>query len=125
MAYYDRELQSHLTAQQQQPSQSQQRKSVASSPAATKMPPPSAVSLDGWSADSRQNPRVFNYNPFDEDDEEQEKGGEQQQPDPLHQQIFIIKGYLRQAAEAGRLDEVRILEGNLIELQTEADQRKQ
>jgi hypothetical protein len=41
---------------------------------------------DGWSADTQNLPRVFHYNPFDEDE------SENQQIDPLQQQIVIIKG---------------------------------
>lgn len=40
-------------------------------------------------------------------------------PDPMLQQIDIIKSYLRQAKEQRKLDEVEMLERNLMELEEE------
>lgn len=62
---------------------------------------------DGWTPSSHS---AYRFNPFVDDEQE---------IDPLQQQIFIIKGYLKEAAEDGRLDEVEILEGNLRDLQNE------
>ncbi|VDK63331.1 unnamed protein product, partial [Gongylonema pulchrum] len=43
--------------------------------------------------------------------------------DPLLEQILIIKGYLQQAAEDGRLEEAKILERNLRDLELELEKQ--
>lgn len=64
----------------------------------------------GWTPDtSTVAPTLFRFNPFDDD----------QPIDPLREQILLIKGYIKQAAVAGRLDEVKTLERNLRELEEE------
>ena len=45
--------------------------------------------------------------------------------DPLVEQIIIIKGYIKQAREAMRFEEVKILDENLRELQQEFYIRQQ
>ncbi|KHN79821.1 Rabenosyn-5 [Toxocara canis] len=61
----------------------------------------------GWTPSTNS---AYHHNPFMDDEHEL---------DPLQQQIFIIKGYLKEAAEDGRLDEVEILEENLRDLENE------
>lgn len=56
---------------------------------------------------------VGSTNPFAEDDETD--------IDPLRQQMKIIRRYLRQAVDEGRLEAVAALEKNLRELQAELD----
>ncbi|VDN81438.1 unnamed protein product [Brugia pahangi] len=46
---------------------------------------------------------------------------EEEKADPLEEQIFIIKGYLKQAVEDSRLEEVEILERNLCDLEHEIE----
>ena len=46
-------------------------------------------------------------------------------PDPMLQQIDIIKSYVRQAKEQGKLDEVEMLERNLMELEEEYMRQRQ
>lgn len=45
--------------------------------------------------------------------------------DPMLQQIEIIRGYIRQAKQAQRMDEVTMLEQNLRELQLEFTRQRQ
>lgn len=66
---------------------------------------------DGWTPSAT----VVHHNPFLD---------EEQQVDPLQEQVLIIKGYLKQAAEDGRLEEVKILERNLKDLEHELKQLK-
>ncbi|VDN05744.1 unnamed protein product [Thelazia callipaeda] len=61
---------------------------------------------DGWTPTRM----LLHINPFIE---------EEDQIDPLQEQIWIIKGYLKQAVEDGRLEEVEILEQNLHDLESE------
>ncbi|KAL3982103.1 FYVE zinc finger family protein [Acanthocheilonema viteae] len=44
---------------------------------------------------------------------------EEDKADPLQEQVLIIKGYLKQAVEDSRLEEVEILERNLCDLELE------
>ncbi|VIO86631.1 Uncharacterized protein BM_BM6531 [Brugia malayi] len=46
---------------------------------------------------------------------------EEEKANPLEEQIFIIKGYLKQAVEDSRLEEVEILERNLCDLEHEIE----
>uniref|UniRef100_A0AAF5PH71 FYVE-type domain-containing protein n=1 Tax=Wuchereria bancrofti TaxID=6293 RepID=A0AAF5PH71_WUCBA len=55
---------------------------------------------------------LLHTNPFIEEEEK---------ADPLEEQIFIIKGYLKQAVEDSRLEEVEILERNLCDLEHEIE----
>ena len=41
------------------------------------------------------------------------------QDDPMVQQMDIIRGYIKQARQANKLDEVQMLENNLKDLQQE------
>uniref|UniRef100_A0A914UUN0 FYVE-type domain-containing protein n=1 Tax=Plectus sambesii TaxID=2011161 RepID=A0A914UUN0_9BILA len=70
--------------------------------------------VEGWTPDPSNLQPIFHYNPFEEEEP----------IDPLQQQILIIKGYLKQAAEAGRIEEVALLEQNLRELETELKSRQ-
>ena len=45
--------------------------------------------------------------------------------DPLLQQVAIIKGYITQAKQAGKMDEVKMLTENLKDLQLVVDKEKQ
>lgn len=63
----------------------------------------------GWTISAHS---ACHYNPFVDDEV---------QIDPLQQQVLIIKRYLKQAAEDGRLEEVEILEGNLRDLENELE----
>ncbi|VDK76016.1 unnamed protein product [Litomosoides sigmodontis] len=57
--------------------------------------------------------RVFLHaNPFIE---------EEDKADPLQEQVLIIKGYLKQAVEDSRLEEVEMLERNLCDLEREIE----
>ncbi|EFO26560.1 FYVE zinc finger family protein [Loa loa] len=57
--------------------------------------------------------RIFLHtNPFIE---------EEDKADPLQEQILIIKGYLKQAVEDSRLEEIEILERNLCDLEREIE----
>ncbi|TMS38229.1 hypothetical protein L596_004998 [Steinernema carpocapsae] len=61
---------------------------------------------EGWNPETR-----LDRNPFTEDESEPMH--------PLQEQFRIVKGYLRQAAEAGRLEEVASLEANLQMIEDE------
>nr|XP_020031200.1 rabenosyn-5 [Castor canadensis]XP_020031201.1 rabenosyn-5 [Castor canadensis] len=50
--------------------------------------------------------------------------GQSEDPDPLLQQIHNITSFIRQAKAAGRVDEVRMLQENLRQLQDEYDQQQ-
>ncbi|CAD5219274.1 unnamed protein product [Bursaphelenchus okinawaensis] len=65
---------------------------------------------DSWTPDPMQH--LGHKNPFFEDEEAADMH-------PVAQQYLIIKGYLKQAAQAGRLEEVEMLEKNLIDLEDE------
>ncbi|KAK5970348.1 FYVE zinc finger [Trichostrongylus colubriformis] len=74
-------------------------------------PPPSTVherrkqTDDGWTPQQTKS-----YNPFMEEEDRMH---------PMFEQRDIIKGYLAQAATAGRLEEVEMLERNLRDLEDE------
>uniref|UniRef100_A0AC34Q9H9 FYVE-type domain-containing protein n=1 Tax=Panagrolaimus sp. JU765 TaxID=591449 RepID=A0AC34Q9H9_9BILA len=59
---------------------------------------------DGWTPEP-----VIRHNPFTNDEE----------MDPLQQQYLILKNFLKQAAESGRLEEIEILEKNIVAIEDE------
>ncbi|CAD5226500.1 unnamed protein product [Bursaphelenchus xylophilus] len=65
---------------------------------------------DSWTPEPMEH--ISQKNPFFEDEEAADVH-------PVAQQYLIIKGYLRQAAQAGRLEEVEMLEKNLLDLEEE------
>lgn len=69
----------------------------------------------GWVPDQNPFQQQQKLNPFLED--------ELGEMHPIQQQYLITKSYLEQAAKAGRLDEVEMLERNLHEL--ELDMKRQ
>uniref|UniRef100_A0A914XSR6 Rabenosyn Rab binding domain-containing protein n=1 Tax=Panagrolaimus superbus TaxID=310955 RepID=A0A914XSR6_9BILA len=62
----------------------------------------------GWTPEPSNS--AFHYNPFVEDEPE---------INPVQQQYIIIKHYLKQAAESGRLEELEMLEKNLKDIEDE------
>uniref|UniRef100_A0AC34GQT6 FYVE-type domain-containing protein n=1 Tax=Panagrolaimus sp. ES5 TaxID=591445 RepID=A0AC34GQT6_9BILA len=62
----------------------------------------------GWTPEPSNS--AFHYNPFVEDEPE---------INPVQQQYIIIKHYLKQAAESGRLEELEMLEKNLKDIEEE------
>ncbi|VDK43029.1 unnamed protein product [Anisakis simplex] len=69
--------------------------------------PASAFGDDGWTPCTQP---LHAYNPFVDDEPK---------INPLQEQIYNIKRFLKQAAEDGRLNEVEILEKNLCDLENE------
>ncbi|KAH7721884.1 FYVE zinc finger family protein [Aphelenchoides avenae] len=62
---------------------------------------------EGWTPECSSNPC---NNPFDDD---------QSQMHPVQQQYINVKSFLKQAAQAGRLEEVDILEKSLLDIEVE------
>jgi rabenosyn-5 len=62
----------------------------------------------GWTPEPSNT--AYHYNPFVEDEPE---------INPVQQQYIIIKHYLKQAAESGRLEELEMLEKNLKDIEDE------
>ncbi|KAK0398622.1 hypothetical protein QR680_002678 [Steinernema hermaphroditum] len=65
----------------------------------------------GWAPETR-----LDLNPFTEDESEP--------LDPVQQQFLIVQRFLKQAAEAGRMNDVELLERNLQEIEEDLKNRK-
>lgn len=69
-----------------------------------------SASFSGIQADGGWTPEpVIRHNPFTNDEEMH----------PLQQQYLILKNFLKQAAESGRLAEIEILEKNIFDIEDE------